>query len=163
MASIAVASGATVAITTSTTPPATFNAAGYGALSYTDLGCLSSIGEFGDVSSEVTFDCIGTGRTLKLKGQRDAGNMELTVALDDTTGGFDALHAAQENDSTGDFYFKVTLPNKQNATGTDAIRYFGGKVMQVKEVLGGANDVMTLQVTVGINTAIVRVDSTAGV
>ena len=163
MASIFTTSKTKISMTTTTAPPATFDAVGYAALSYVDLGCLSNIGAFGDASNEVTFDCISEGRTKKLKGQRNAGNMELVIGLDDTTAGFDAVVAAEADDSTGDYFFKVEFPNKQNATGTNAIRYFGGKVMTAVETLGAADDVATLNVTVGLNTPIVRVDSTAGI
>jgi hypothetical protein len=162
MASIFAASGTIVSMTANTTPPATFNAAGYAALTYVDLGCASNLGEFGDESSEVTFDCINTGRTLKIKGQRNAGNMTLTLALDDTTDGFDNVQAAESDDSTGDYYFKIEFPNKLNATGTNAIRYFGGKVMSAREVVGGANDVVTINLVISINTPIVKIAATAG-
>ncbi len=163
MASIFATSGTVVSMTSTTTPPATYDAAGYAALTYVDLGCLSNIGEFGDESALVTFDCISEGRTKKIKGQKNAGQMALTVALDDTTSGFDAIQDAEADDSTGDYHFKVVFPNEQNATGTGAIRYFSGKVMSAREVLGGANDVATVNVVVEINTKIVKVNSTAGV
>lgn len=155
-------SGTTVAMTANTTAPATFDAAGYGALTYIDLGCMNNISPFGDESNLVTFDCINEGRTKKLKGQRNAGTMTLTIALDDTTTGYDNIQLAEADDSTGDYYFKVVFENPQNATGNGAIRYFGGKVMSVREAPGGADDVVTIEMVVEINTKPVKVDSTAG-
>ncbi len=58
---------------------------------------------------------------------------------------------------------KITMPNKQNLSGTDAIFYFSGKVMSAIITPGGANDPVTLVVTVGITTDIIIVKSTAGV
>lgn len=154
-------SGATIAITANTTAPGTFDATGYAALSYTAISKVESLGQFGDESQLVTFDDIADGRTKKLKGQRNAGDLQLVLGIDDTDGGQSALRTAEADDSTGDYYFKVTLPNKQASAGADAIRYFGGKVMSVREQPDGANNVAKLLVTIGINTAIVRVASTA--
>lgn len=163
MPSIFATSGTTVAMTANTTAPSTFDATGYAALTFVDLGCISNIGEFGDEATLVTFDCINEGRTKKLKGQRNAGQMTMTIALDDTTTGYDNIQTASSDNSTGDFHFKVTFPNKQNSSGNGAIRYFSGKVMSAREALGGANDVATINMVVEINTAVVKVDSTAGV
>lgn len=161
MASIFATSGTTVAMTATTTAPTTYDATGYTALTYVPLGCLSNIGSFGDTSETVTFDCIAEKRTLKIKGQRNAGALDLTIALDDTTTGFDTINAAAADDSTGDYHFKITFPNKQASAGAGAIRYFSGKVMSNIENLGAANDVVTIGASVEINTAIVKVDSTA--
>lgn len=163
VASIFATSGTIVSMSTTTTAPATYDAAGYGALTYQALGCLSHIGSFGDTSAEVTFDCINEGRTITIKGQRSAGTLELTVALDDTAAGFALIDTAERDDSTANYHFKIEFPNKQNATGTNAVRYFSGRVMSAPENLGGANDVATQTVNVAINTPIVKVASTAGV
>lgn len=162
MPSIFAARGTVVSMTANTTAPATFDAAGYAALTYVDLGCASNLGEFGDEASEISFDCINTGRTIKVKGQRNAGNMTLTLALDDTTDGFDAIQVAEADDSTGDYHFKVEFSNKLNDSGTNAIRYFSGKVMSAREVVGAANDVVTINLVISINKKPIKVAATAG-
>ena len=154
-------SGLTISITTTTTDPATFNAVGYAALSYTEISGLENAGGFGDESNEVTADDIGLGRTIKLKGQRNAGNMDLVFLLNDADAGQTLLRAAEADDSTGNFHFKVTLPNKLASPGADAIRYFSAKVMTAKENFDTADTVAKLNATIGINTAIVSVAATA--
>lgn len=154
-------SGSTISMTTTTTNPGTFDAAGYGALSYTQIGSVENLGGFGDTSEEVTFDDIAQRRTIKLKGQRNAGNLELVCGRDDTDTGQDALYTAEQDNSTGNYHFKVTFPNRQASGGDDAVRYFSGKVMSVRETLDTANNVAKLEATIGINTAIILVDSTA--
>lgn len=144
------------------TPPATFDAAGYSALTWVVCGKLENGGALGDESAEVTFDDLAERRTLKLKGQDNAGNMELVLGLDDADAGQDDLLDAQADKSTADYYFRVQFANKRNATGTGAIRYFGAKVFSVRETIDTANNVTKLNVMLGINTAIVRVKSTAG-
>lgn len=158
---ISAASGATIAITSTTTAPATFDAAGYAALSYTTVNSVESIGSFGDESQDVTFDDLGDRRTKHLKGQKDAGTLALVCGLDDTDAGQDLLRTAEADGSTGNFHFKVTLPNKQATAGDDAIRYFSGKVMSVRETVDSANNIVKLETNIGINTKIVYVDSTA--
>jgi len=163
MPSIFAAAKATVAITTTTTPPASYTAAGYGALTYEQIRPIQSIGAFGTSFESVTFDDICTGLRTKIKGINDNGEMEIVAAFDDTNDGQTAAVAAAKDTSTGNYNFKVTLPNKQNSTGTDAIFYFSGKVMSANTTAGGASDIVTRTFNIGINTEIVEVASTAGV
>lgn len=162
MVSLFTGVGTTVGITSATTPPATFNAVGYAALTYVNIGCIESLGSFGGTAAITEFVCLEDGITRKVKGSRNNGDLEITLALDDTTLGWDAVNAAYEDISAGDFYFKVQYGNRQNATGAGAIRYFGGKVTSVTENVNGADDVVTVTLTVAISTAIIKVDSTAG-
>lgn len=162
MPSIFATSGATFSISTTSTAPGTYDASGYGALTYAACEPLENLGSFGDASNEVTFDDIANGRTLKIKGQRNAGNMELVFAYDDTDAGQGYLKTAEEDDSTADWHFKVTLPNKQNDAGADAIIYFSGKVMTQVIAAETADNVTRRNVTIGINTGLVVVNSTAG-
>lgn len=139
------------------------DAAAYGALTYTNIGFVENPGDIGDQFQDVTFDELGNGRTIHLKGQVDGGTMQIVVGRDDTDAGQTALIAASDDDSTADYPFKITYPNKQNATGTGAIRYFTGKVMGKRETVGGANNVVRMTTSVGITSPIVSVASTAGV
>lgn len=163
MANIFAASKATVSITANTTPPATYDAAGYGALTYEQICPLQSIGAFGTQFESVTFDDICTGLRTKIKGINDNGEMEVVAGYDDTNDGQIAAVAAAKDTSTGNYNFKVTLPNKQNVTGNDAIFYFSGKVMSALTTPGAASDVVTRTFNIGINTEIIEVASTAGV
>ena len=150
-------SGSKVFISTTTTDPATFDAAGYAALTYVQVGANESIGAFGDESTEVTFDDLGDGRTKKFKGQRNAGNMEVVCGLDDEDAGQALMRTAEEDDTVNNYHFKVEFPNSLGTSG--AIRYFSGKVMTQREVVDTANNITKFEATVGINTAIVKVDA----
>lgn len=154
--------GTLVGMTATQTPPATFDAAGFAALTYVDLGCLESLGSYGGTATITEFTCLSNGIVKKLKGSRNNGDLELTLALDDSTTGYDTLVDAYETLSTGDYYFRVQYGNAQNATGTGAIRYFGGKISSITETVTDADGVVTLTVTVAISTDIVRTASTAG-
>ncbi len=124
--------------------------------SWVEIGWLESIGEFGDESAEITFDAIGEGRTQKLKGIRNAGNMDLVMGIVDDDAGQIALLAAEA--LPNDFAFKVEF-NNAPAGGTPAERYFIGKVMTARENMGTANNVVRRGGRVGINSNVVRVDS----
>jgi hypothetical protein len=160
MASIFTTSGSTVSISNTSAPPATFNAAGYAALTYSAINLTEDIGSFGDTSNEVTFDDIANGRTIKIKGQRNAGNMELVVAYDDTSASQALLKAAEEDDSTADWHFKVVFDNKLSAGGTNGIAYFSGKVMSNMIAAASADNVVRRNVTIAINTKLIIVAAT---
>lgn len=162
MASIFTAAKSSVGITATTTPPATFTASGYAALTYDDICPLQSIGAFGTTYESVQFDDICTGLRAKIKGINDNGELEIVAAYDDTNDGQLAAVLAAKDSSTGNYNFKVTLNNKQNTSGTPSTFYFGGKVMSATTTAGAASDVVTRTFTIGINTEIVEVASTAG-
>lgn len=122
--------------------------------SWVEIAWLENIGAFGDESSEVTFDAIGEGRTQKLKGTRNAGNLELVAGIDYTDSGQAALRAAQGTPL--DYAFKVEFNDAPEA-GTPSLRYFIAKVMSAREELAGANNVMKLSATLGINSNVVPV------
>lgn len=160
MANIFTSNLATFSISTTSTDPATFDASGYGALTFEQACPMQSFGAFGTSFNPVTFENLCSGLLEKLKGTRDNGDMEVVLGYDDTDGSFDYLTTAVNDTSTANWHFKITFPNKQSSGGTDAIFYFSGKVMTDIKTLAGANDVVTRNVTVGIETAIVNVKST---
>lgn len=149
-----------VSMTLLTTPPATQDATGYAALTYAELGCIESLGSFGATRSQTEFTCLNTGDITRLPGAIDRGQLEMTIAYDDTTTAFPVLIDAVEDGLTR--YFKIELPNKQNDTGTNAIWYFPGKVTANAVNIGGADDVVTTSTTVTLEGKGVRIDSTAG-
>jgi hypothetical protein len=135
-----------------------FVAADFDGMSWVEIGWLESIGEFGDESAEITFDAIGEGRTQKLKGIRNAGNMDLVMGVVDDDPGQIALLAAEAQPD--DFAFRVVMNNAPSG-GTPAERYFIGKVMTARERLDTANNVVRRGGRIGINSNVVRVDSAA--
>lgn len=126
--------------------------------SWVEISWLESIGAFGDESSEITFDAIGEGRTQKIKGVRNAGNMELVCGIDWEDAGQNTLRGAQTE--IFDYAFKVQF-NDAPSGGTPSLRYFIGKIMTAREELGVANNVMKLNATIGINSNVVNVSAAA--
>lgn len=126
--------------------------------SWVSVSWLESIGQFGDEAAEVTFDALDTGRTLKLKGQRNAGNMEVVCGVDYEDDGQYNLRAAEATDF--DWAFRVQFDDAPSG-GTPSTRYFIAKVMSAREQLDTANNVVKLMVTLGINSNIVRVGASS--
>lgn len=132
-----------------------FVAADFNGMSWVEVGWLENIGAFGDESSEITFDAIGQGRTQKLKGVRNAGNMELIAGVDYTDPGQIALRAAEA--TKDDYAMRVDFNDKPVGGTVPSKRYFVAKIMSARETLDGANNVTKLHAILGINSNVVRV------
>lgn len=137
---------------------APFVIADFNAQSWVEIGKTNSIGVFGDAASEITFDLINERRTKKLKGTRNAGNMELICAIDADDDGQATLRGAETMQN--DFAFRVVF-NDAPAGGDPSERLFIAKVMSVSEQLEGANNVARLQATLGINSNVVVINAQA--
>lgn len=131
-----------------------FVAADFTPQTWVRVNNLEGLGTLGDTSTEITFDDIGKGRTQKLKGTRNAGNQELVIGIDYADAGQIAILAAEK--AIHDYAFKLEF-NDAPAGGTPSQRLFIAKVMSAAEALDTANNVMKLNVTLGINSNIVHV------
>ena len=100
--------------------PETFDADGYAALTFTDVGEASEIPEFGAAYSAVTFTPLKTGIVNKFHGELNYGSITITLGYDSTDAGQIILLAALA--SKDEISFRETRSN-----GT--IRYIMGKVM----------------------------------
>ncbi len=130
----------------------------YAGQSWTQIGWMENIGAFGDEAASVTFDAIEQQRTQKLKGTRNAGDMQVVCGIDYEDAGQVALRAAEGEPNN--FAFKVEF-NDAPVDGTPSERYFIALVMTAREALDAANNVMKLNATLGINSNIVRVNAAA--
>jgi len=100
--------------------PASFDAAGYVALTFTDIGDLSEIPEYGAVHAVVTFTPLKTGIVNKFHGELNYGSVTIPIAYDSADAGQSILRAALT--SKDEISFRET-----RSDGT--IRYIMGKVM----------------------------------
>ena len=159
--SIFTSSGVQVYISSTATAPATYDAAGYGALTFTQVNSVEDAGAIGDTANEVTFDDLAKRRTQTLKGQFKGETLSLVCGYDDADAGQLLLVTAAADPVQQDWHFKVVLPNKLATAGQNAIVYFSGRVMSSKRTISTANNVVKLEATVQPNTAIVYVQATA--
>jgi len=141
--------GANVAVSIGGTT-AMADATAYGGETWVEIGGVESIGSFGDSSAEVTFTGLTDARVQKLKGARDAGNLNIAMAFIGGDSGQDNLIAAEADDTSANYNFKVEYSDGE-------IRYFAGQVASVVEEVSGANSVLMLNCEVRINTAIIKV------
>ncbi len=102
------------------TAPATFNAAGYGALTWAEAGEIDNLGEFGRIYELLSRKPLGTRGTVKAKGSFDEGKLPLQLAHDKDDAGQDILRTAVNVDDP--ISCKVVLP-------TTEIFYFQAMVM----------------------------------
>lgn len=138
-----------------------FVEADFTTITWTEITPMESLGSLGDTSAETTFDAIGVGRTQKIKGPRNAGNMECVAGIDYADAGQIAVLAAEK--TPHDYAFKLVFNDKPAGAGAKpSERKFVAKVMSASEALDTASSVMKLNFSLAINSNIVRTAATAG-
>ena len=120
-------------ISVSASLPATYDAAGYGALTFTAVGQVTDWTAGGQVYNVVTSNPIAQRGTDKYKGTFNNGADTITVNRDDDDAGQLIILAALTDDA--DYAFEVTY---QDGT----IDYFTGKVVSFDTVAGGADSIV---------------------
>lgn len=143
------AAGTALAI--SAAAPATEDAAGYAALTHTEIGQVEKIGAIGAVFGKVEFQPL-KGPKQKHKGSVDYGSLQPSLAHDDADAGQTLLRTASESNNL--YSFKVTYPD-------GAIRYFRGRVFGYPENTDGADTIIMANPTVEIDTKIIKVAAPA--
>jgi hypothetical protein len=134
------------------------DAAAYAALSWTEIGDVESIGDFGDDAPIITASTLQDERVFKAKGPRDAGSLAITV-LDkpDDTGQIAAIAA---EGTRFNYPFKVVLPNRLTTGGADQIEYLIGLVSSKRLNVGDNQNIVRRVFTVAINSKITTVAAT---
>lgn len=138
--------GTTIGI--SSAAPATFDATGYAALTYTNIGEVTNLGALGRTYAEITHKPIANRAVKKRKGSYDEGKIPLTFAIDEDDAGQTLLQTASEDDD--DYYFKITYQS-------GAKRYFPAQVMGFPETSGGVDDILSGSSDLNITGPVVRV------
>lgn len=122
-------------------------------ITYTQIGEVENIGDYGDEVGDVTFAALADSRTRHLKGLADAGSVDLSIGLLDDDAGQIALQVAQKDRSRFDYPIKVEYESGY-------VDYFAAKVMSSRKQVGGAEDVLKRAVSFGINSEIIEVEPT---
>jgi hypothetical protein len=138
-----VRSSAGTTIGLSSSQPATYNAAGYGALTFTTIGEVTDLGEFGREYNLITHNPIGSRGTVKLKGSFNEGSINMTLGLDTDDAGQILAKTASQSDN--DYSFVITTQN-----GDDY--YFQAKVMSFKVDVGSVDSVTTATIMLELTT-----------
>jgi len=106
-------------LSVSAATPATFDAAGYVALTFTEVGEASEIPEFGAVHEVVRFTPLKTGIVNKFHGGKDFGSITIPMGLDTADAGQIILLAALASKAAISF---------RETRSDGSIRYVMGKV-----------------------------------
>lgn len=140
------AAGSTLAISVGV--PATQDAAGYAALTLTDIGGLEKIGTVGAVYAKTEFQPF-QGAKQKYKGSADYGSLQPSLAHDESDAGQSILRTAADDETNRLFAFALTYP-------TGAKRYFQGRVFGYPEATDGADTILMATPTIEICTKVVK-------
>lgn len=135
------AAGTTIGISAAT--PATFNATGYAALSFTTIGEVTDGGTHGRVYAEVTHNPIASRGTQKFKGSFNEGNKTLQLALDVDDAGQVLANTALNDDD--DYSFGVTYPD-------GSMDCFQAKVMSFTKSVSTVDSIVTATIELSITT-----------
>jgi hypothetical protein len=127
----------------SASAPATFDASGYAALTYSKIGLIGKIGDLSGKWDEDKFNILETGGTVKAKTFRDAGSTELEIGYKPADTGQALLKTAYE-DALNDYSFKLEMPDGE-------VRYFQAKVMEYTYV-GNDGNFQKLKISLSLQT-----------
>jgi hypothetical protein len=123
--------------------PATFDAAGYAALTFTNIGNIEDGGSHGRTYAEVTFNPIDNRGTQKFKGSFNEGSKSLSIGMNSDDAGFILLKTALNSDAN--FSFKVTYQNAD-------VDYFQAKVLNITKTTGTVDAIVMATVELAITT-----------
>lgn len=112
--------------------PTTYDAAGFGALSFTQVGELESVGGMEITRNTGSFTNMCSGNTSTIKGARAAITVAVVCALDEDDAG-QILMIASEAEEDELYSFCVTLANGNKD-------YFVGTVVRCGKTFGGDTD-----------------------
>ena len=129
-------------ISISASIPATFNAAGYAAVTgWAQIGEITDGGSHGKTYAEVTHNPVDTRMTQKFKGSINIGTKTLNLAIDDDDAGQILVKTALDSDS--EYSFKVAYQD-------GAIDYFQAKVMSFEKATASVDSICTATVNLAL-------------
>ena len=132
--------GTTLAISAGN--PATFDEAGFDALTFTTIGEITSLdGDIGRVYNLVTHNPLATRATVKKKGSYNSGSITIPLAIDRDDAGQTLALAARDSDNN--YSFKLVMQD-----GTEL--FFQGIVMSFPVNFGGVDAITSGTITVEI-------------
>ncbi len=128
----------------SSNAPATFDPTGYAALTYTAVGEITDLGEFGREFALVTHNAVGSRGTQKYKGSFNEGTMNLTLGLDTDDAGQVLMKAASLSDSP--YSIQVQTQNGDKY-------FFQAMVMNFKVGVGSVDSITTASCVLELTTS----------
>jgi hypothetical protein len=133
-------------VSVSAAAPATFNSAGYAALTWTTVGFVADVSEMGDSSADVTFEGLD-GRSVHVNGSKDGGAVSLTFRHE-SDAGQNILFA--QNNGNNDVSMRVVDSDAK-------IHYVTGRVANVRHRARTSSNWKGFTADLRVNTDIVTV------
>lgn len=127
--------------------PATYNQAGFAALSYTNVAEVTDIGSLGKEYTLVSHNPVGDRKTYKFKGSYNNGALALKLAKAISDAGQAMLLAASDSDAS--YSFCITLQDGRKM-------YFTGMTMSFVTNIGTVNNILGADVKVEIDSDIIE-------
>lgn len=138
--------GATIGV--SATLAATIDSSGFGALSFTTIGEIIDVGEFGKEFEISSHKPVTTRAIQKFKGAYDLGSTTFAMARDDDDAGQVIALAALASDNS--YAFKIAYSDS-------TIDYFHAKVSSYKTASGDVNSMVNRMMSLEFTSEIVIV------
>lgn len=134
--------GSTIAI--SAAAPATFNEAGYEALTWALIGEVTDLGEFGREYALVTHNPIASRSTVKKKGSFNEGSLSLGLGLDNDDAGQNLVTLAVDDDD--DVSIRIILQNGDTY-------YLRAQVMSFRIAAGSVDQITNATINLEVTTS----------
>lgn len=130
MSEIRTSAGTTLAVSASA--PATYNLAGFQALTFTEVSEITDLGEFGRQYELSTHKPLADRRTIKRKGSYNDGSIAVPLARDAADAGQALMKAASLSDDS--YSYRIVTQD-----GTTF--YFSAQCMSFTNVVGGVDSI----------------------
>lgn len=142
------AAGSSIAI--GATAPATYDEAGFTALTLTEVGGVDKIGSLGASFAKVEFQPL-KGPKQKYKGSVDYGALQPTYAIDAEDAGQALMETAADDETQKLYPIVVTYPTGQK-------RCFMGRVFGSPETIDGADTMLMAAPAIEICTKPIKIN-----
>lgn len=132
--------------------PATYDAAGFAALTYSPVAEVTDIGTFGKDYTLVTHNPLGDRNTYKFRGSKNNGSLDLKLAkitVLSTDAGQAALTAALNDPFDKSISLRIILQDGSK-------QYFTGKVMSFTTSIGSVNSILAGECKIEIDSDVVE-------
>lgn len=130
----------------------------FSAETWTEVGLITQFGEYGRVYDLVTFQQVYDGRTFKLKGPYNDGQLTLTVGQDLSDAGQELLYDAANASTQDNWGFRIEFNDPPSSAGGPSTVFFRALPMSFRSTLGAVNAVFSATSMLEINSPIITVD-----
>tara|TARA_R100000541_G_scaffold30953_4_gene39908 strand:- start:7685 stop:8131 length:447 start_codon:yes stop_codon:yes gene_type:complete len=131
--------------------PATYDQAGFAALTWTDVAEVTDLGEYGATYEVVTHNPLATRRTVKKKGTVNDGALAMQLGRDPSDAGQVLLIAGVDGVA------RDTVHSHRITHQDGTIQYVTGQIFSYTTNVGSANQIVGASVTVELDNGIIEV------